>query len=71
MNADGSYTPLATLNKTEWAELQKAPDSLGKRWGKQQITVNSEPRIIYRGAERKRKGRAASSGHPRTTQNIT
>lgn len=53
-NPDGSYTPLATMNKAEWDALKSAPDSLGKRWGKQQLTVNSETRVVIRGRQQKR-----------------
>lgn len=54
-NADGSYTPLATMSKAEWVRLLKsAPDSLGKRWGKQQLTVNSQARVVIRGRQPKR-----------------
>lgn len=54
LNADGTYTPLATMSKAEWDGLKLAPDSLGKRWGKQQITVNSQARVVIRGRQSKR-----------------
>jgi hypothetical protein len=53
-NPDGSYTPLATMSKIEWTELQESKDSLGKRWGKQIITVNSQARVVTRGRQQKR-----------------
>lgn len=53
LNADGTYTPLATMSKAEWDGLKLAPDSLGKRWGKQQITVNSAPRVVRRGQQKR------------------
>lgn len=53
LNADGSYTPLATMSKGEWDALKSAPDSLGKRWGKQQITVNSMARVVRRGQQKR------------------
>lgn len=53
MNADGSYTPLATMSKAEWDALKTASDSLGPRWGKQQITVNSMPRVVRRGQQKR------------------
>lgn len=53
-NLDGSYTPLATMSKAEWDALKTAPDSLGPRWGKQQITVNSSTHVVIRGRQQKR-----------------
>lgn len=54
MNPDGSYTPIATMSKAEWDALRAAPDSLGPRWGKQQITVNSSTHVVIRGRQQKR-----------------
>jgi len=53
-NPDGTYAPLPTMSKAEWAELQTAPMSdWARNIGRRQVTVNSEPRIIVRG-QRKR-----------------
>jgi hypothetical protein len=53
-NADGTYTPIPTMNRQEWDALRAEPVS---DWAqglfKRQITVNSAARVIVRG-QRKR-----------------
>lgn len=54
-NSDGTYTPLATMNKSEWEAISREPMSAwASRVGRRQVTVNSQPRIVVRGRQQKR-----------------
>ena len=47
-NADGTYTPIPTMNKAEWDDLRGLPVTFPILAFPRQITVNSQPRPIVR-----------------------
>lgn len=51
-NADGTYSPIPTMNRQEWDELRGRPLEF-PRLGSRQVTVNSQPRVIVRGRQKR------------------
>jgi hypothetical protein len=60
LNGDGTFSAVPMLSKADWDALVKAPMSdWARKIGTHQITVNSDARVVYRGAERRQMAQKA------------